>query len=467
MSAQRQQGTPDAEDLRAPVHPDANGPGGTGAVAHEAQQTLTAWEEQRALTVNLMEQVCEPNNLIRAYRRVRRNKGTPGVDGMSVQALADWLREHHATLTASLRDGSYRPKPVRGVEIPKPGGGKRQLGIPCVVDRLVQQMILQVVEPILDPTFSDSSFGFRPGRSAHQALEQARKYANSGREFVVDLDLEKFFDRVNHDILMSRLARRIGDKHLLRLVRRFLSAGMMQNGVCIDREEGTPQGGPLSPLLANLLLDDLDRELHSRGHYFCRYADDCNIYVQSQAAGERVMASVVRFLEEKLRLRVNREKSAVARVGERKFLGHKILLNGKLGVAPKSWQRAKERIREITRRNRGVSFAQVIREVTVFLNGWLLYYRYAMMRGDLIRTEEWLRRKLRCLRLRQCKRGRTVARLLRHLGVFPHQAARLASSGKGWWRMALSPQANQAMSADWFRSQGLIDLVARYDELHI
>jgi RNA-directed DNA polymerase len=467
MNAESQQCTSDAEDLRAPVHQDATGDGGTESGAHQARQTFAVGEEQRALTANLMEQVSEPQNLIRAYRRVRRNKGTPGVDGMTVHELADWLREHQAALTASLRDGSYQPKPVRGVEIPKPGGGKRQLGIPCVVDRLVQQAILQVLEPILDPTFSDSSFGFRPGRSAHQALEQARTYANGGREFVVDLDLEKFFDRVNHDILMARLARRIGDKHLLRIVRRFLSAGMMQNGVCIDREEGTPQGGPLSPLLANLLLDDLDRELHRRGHYFCRYADDCNIYVQSQAAGERVMASVVRFLEGKLRLRVNREKSAVARVGERKFLGHKILLNGKLGVAPKSWKRAQERIREITRRNRSVKFAQVIHEVTVFLNGWLLYYRHAAFRGDLIRMEEWLRRKLRCFRLRQCKRGRTVARWLRHLGVPPQQAARLASSGKGWWRMALSPQANQAMSRDWFCQQGLIDLVARYDALHL
>jgi RNA-directed DNA polymerase len=466
MNARSQQ-SPDAEALRAPVRHDATGDGGTGSEADAVRQTFPAWGEQRALTVNLMEQVCDPKNLIRAYSRVRRNKGTPGVDGMTVVQLADWLREHQATLTASLRDGSYQPKPVRGVEIPKPGGGKRQLGIPCVVDRLVQQAVLQVLEPILDPTFSDSSFGFRPGRSAHQALEQARKYATSGREFVVDLDLEKFFDRVNHDILMARLARRIGDKHLLRIVRRFLSAGMMQNGLCIDREEGTPQGGPLSPLLANLLLDDLDRELHRRGHRFCRYADDCNIYVQSQAAGERVMASVVRFLEGKLRLRVNRAKSAVARAGERKFLGHKILLNGKLGVAPKSWQRAHERIREITRRNRGVKFAQVIREVTVFLNGWLLYYRNASFRGDLIRTDEWLRRKLRCLRLRQCKRGRSVARLLRHLGVPPQQATRLASSGKGWWRMALSPQANQAMSKEWFCSQGLIDLVARYDALHL
>jgi RNA-directed DNA polymerase len=466
MSAQQQQDTQDPAITGEPVYPDAGGDGGTGTASGEARQTLTAWEQQRALTVNLIEQVCDHSNLIRAYRRVRSNKGTPGVDGMTVHELADWLRENHAALTASLRDGSFQPKPVRGVEIPKQGGGKRQLGIPCVVDRLVQQAILQVLEPILDPTFSQSSFGFRPGRSAHQALEQARQYANSGREIVVDFDLEKFFDRVNHDILMARLARRIGDKTLLRIMRRFLQAGMMQDGVCIDREEGTPQGGPLSPILANLLLDDLDQELERRGHYFCRYADDCNIYVRSQAAGERVMASVVRFLEEKLRLRVNREKSAVARAGERKFLGHTILLNGKLGIAPKSLKAAKEKIRKITGRNRGVEFSRVIQEVTSFLNGWLRYYRYAAFRADLIRLEEWLRRKLRAYRLRQCKRGSTIARFLRRLGLSSILAARVASSGKGWWRIAATPQANRAMSKEWFLQQGLIDLLATYDELH-
>src|SRR5579884_419672 len=418
MGVERQQGAfyqPSLfEGLEENARPDQGGEARSLSARPEEPQASAASAPARALTVKLMEEVTDRDNLNRAYVRVRANKGAPGVDGLSVHDLSAWIATHKEALLASLLDGSYQPQAVRGVEIPKPGGGVRQLGIPTVVDRLVQQAILQVLEKYLDPTFSASSFGFRPGRSAHQALEQARKYANSGREFVVDLDLEKFFDRVNHDILMARLARRIGDKQLLRLVRRFLSAGLMQNGVCVERQEGTPQGGPLSPLLANLLLDDLDRELHRRGHCFCRYADDCNIYVQSQAAGERVMASLVRFLEGKLRLRVNREKSAVARVGERKFLGHKILLNGKLGIAPKSLARARERIREITRRSRGVSFAQVIRETSTFLNGWLLYYRFAMFRGDLIRMEEWLRRKLRCLRLRQCKRGRAVARWLRH-----------------------------------------------------
>src|SRR6476619_383136 len=354
------------------------GAGGTRSSAHGRQQASTAFDPQRALTVSLMEQVCDPKNLIRAYRRVRSNKGKPGMDGMTVHELADWLREHSAALTASLLEGTYRPQPVRGVSIPKPGGGQRQLGIPVVLDRLVQQMILQVLDPIFDPTFSTYSYGFRPGRSPHMALQQARKYvAQEGRGFVVDLDLEKFFDRVNHDILMSRIARRIGDKRLLLIIRRFLQAGMMQDGVCVTREEGTPQGGPLSPLLANLLLDDLDQLLDNRGHRFCRYADDCNIYVRSLAAGQRVMESVTRFLEGKLKLRVNREKSAVAPVGERKFLGHRLLLNGKLGIAPKSIQRAKERIRQITGRNRGISLAQVIVELNLFLIGWLTYYRYA------------------------------------------------------------------------------------------
>lgn len=446
---------------------DEDAAGGTRSPSPGPRQTFAAFDSQRALTVHLMEQVCDPKNLLRAYRRVRSNKGKPGVDGMTVQQLADWLREHSAALTASLLEGTYRPHSVRGVLIPKPDGGQRQLGIPTVVDRLVQQMILQVLEPIFDPTFSNSSYGFRPGRSAHQALEQARQYVNwEGREFVVDLDLEKFFDRVNHDILMSRIARRIGDKRLLGIIRRFLQAGLMQDGVCIARDQGTPQGGPLSPLLANLLLDDLDQLLESRGHRFCRYADDCNIYVRSLAAGQRVMESLTRFLEEKLKLRVNREKSAVAPVTERKFLGHRILLNGKLGIAPKSVHRAKEKIRQITRRSRGVSFAQLIADLNSFLSGWLHYYRYAACRFDLERLDEWTRRKLRCYRLKQRKRGKSISRLLRTLGVSSAAAGKVGSSGKGPWRLASCPPVNRAMSVRWFHSQGLVSLLTRYDLLH-
>jgi RNA-directed DNA polymerase len=323
MGVKRRQGTLDQLDLfeevrKAGVRHDATGDGGTGPGACAEPQASTAWARQRTLTQTLMEEVASSANLSQAYKRVKANKGAAGVDEMSVVELLPWFRENRERLIASLLRGSYQPNTVRGVEIPKPGGGVRQLGIPTVVDRLVQQAILQVLEPILDPTFSASSFGFRPGKSAHQALTQAQRYVGDGRGIVVDIDLEKFFDRVNHDVLMSRLARRIGDKRMLKIVRRFLEAGMMQGGVCIERHEGTPQGGPLSPLLANLLLDDLDKELERRGHCFCRYADDCNIYVRSEAAGERVMASVVAFLEGKLRLKVNRAKSAVARV-ERSF----------------------------------------------------------------------------------------------------------------------------------------------------
>ena len=456
MNAEQQKATPQGD----------GGTGGTRATEHGPRQAFTALDPQRALTSVLMEQVCDPKNLVRAYRRVRSNKGKPGVDGMTVHELADWLRNNHEALTASLLEGTYRPQPVRGVQFRKPEGGQRQLGIPVVVDRLVQQAILQVLNPILDPTFSNSSYGFRPGRDAHMALEQARKYvAQEGREIVVDLDLEKFFDRVNQDILMSRIARRIGDKRLLRIIRRFLQADMMQDGVCVTRDEGTPQGGPLSPLLANLLLDDLDQELERRGHCFCRYADDCNIYVRSLAAGHRVMDSVVGFLEGKLRLRVNREKSAVAPVGERKFLGHRLLLNGKLGIAPKSLRRAKDKIRQITRRNRGVSLAQVIVELNLFLTGWVIFYRFAACRFDLQCMDEWIRRKLRCYRLKQRKRGASVAGFLRKLGVPAHQASRIASSGKGPWRLALTKQLGSAMSIDWFAQQGLVSLRLKYDSL--
>jgi RNA-directed DNA polymerase len=457
----------DAEQQNGAEQHGNGGASGTGSSGSEEQQTSTAFFQQRALTVNLMEQVCDPKNLLSAYRRVRSNKGKPGVDGMTVHELADWLRENTAALTASLLDGTYQPQPIRGVQLKKPGGGKRQLGIPVVVDRLVQQMILQVLNPIFDPTFSNSSYGFRPGRSPHMALEQARKYvAQEGREFVVDLDLEKFFDRVNHDILMSRIARRIGDKRLLRIIRRYLQADLMQDGVCVTRDEGTPQGGPLSPLLANLLLDDLDQLLDSRGHRFCRYADDCNIYVRSLAAGQRVMESVTRFLEEKLKLRVNREKSAVAPVGERKFLGYRLLLNGKLGISPKSVKRAKERIKEITSRNRGVKFAEVITELNSFLVGWLSYYRYAACRGELQRMDEWLRRRLRSYRLKQRKRGKSITGLLRKMGVSAKSASRVGSSGKGPWRLADCPPVHRAMSIKWFQSQGLVTLVAKYDSLH-
>jgi RNA-directed DNA polymerase len=450
-----------AENLR---HAEG-GEGGTRSSPREAPQASTATAQARALTEHLMEEVTDRDNLNRAYRQVKANRGAPGVDGMTIDAARDWIAEHKEELIASLLDGSYQPQSVRGVQIPKPGGGVRQLGIPTVIDRLVQQAILQVLQPLLDPTFSASSYGFRPGRSAHDAVLQASRYVAEGRTTVVDMDLEKFFDRVNHDILMARLARRVADKRLLRIIRRFLEAGMMQEGVCVSRREGTPQGGPLSPLLANLLLDDLDQELERRGHTFCRYADDCNIYVQSEAAGERVLSSITRFLEGKLRLRVNREKSAVAPVSERKFLGYRLLPNGTLTIAPKSVERAKERIRQITRRNRGVSFERVIGELNSFTTGWVTYFRHAKAQAPLSKLDGWLRCKLRCLRLKQRKRAASIATFLQSLGVPKNRSWTTAACGKGWWRMAHTPAAQQAMSNQWFTDQGLLGLAARYLEL--
>ena len=461
MNAQSQQNTGRA------VSPAAQGERDfpTGTLGAEERQTFAARSEGRALTQELMEQVVARENLNQAFKRVKASKGAPGVDGMTVGDLRGWVTAHKEALIVSLLDGTFQPQAVRGVRIPKPGGGVRQLGIPTVVDRLVQQAMLQVLEPVLDPTFSPSSFGFRPGRGAHDALRQARQYVSEGRSIVVDVDLEKFFDRVNHDVLLERLARRVGDKRFLRIGRRFLEAGLMQAGVCARREEGTPQGGPLSPILSNLLLDELDKELEKRGHRFCRYADDCNIYVASRAAGERVMASVSRFLEGKLKLRVNGEKSAVAYVEKRKFLGHRLLRGGGLGIAPKAIERMKDKVRRITRRNRGVGFTRVIAELNSFTMGWVAYFRHASAKGHLQGLDEWIRRKLRCYRLKQCKRVKTLADFLRQQGVSEVEAWKLALSGKGWWRLSRTPHASWAMRSGWMEEQGLQSLLKRYLEL--
>lgn len=472
MGVERQQGSGKQLDLfdealKASLRHGVTGKGGTRAGTNEEPQAPAAWTGTLALTRYVMEEVASSANFNQAYKRVKANKGAPGVDGMTVADLRHWIAINREGLIASLLDGSYRPQPVKGVEIPKPDGkGVRQLGIPTVVDRLVQQAMLQVLEPLLDPSFSESSFGFRPGRSAHDALRQAREYVADGRSIVVDIDLEKFFDRMNHDLLMARLARRIGDTRLLGIIRRFLEAGMMKGGVCMERHEGTPQGGPLSPLLANLLLDDLDKELERRGHRFCRYADDCNIYVRSKAAGERVLASVTAFLEGRLRLRVNEQKSAVAPVEERSFLGHCIGMTGSLGIAPKSLARMKDRLRAIIRRNRGIALRQMISEVNAFVTGWVTYFRHARAQAALRGLDKWLRRKLRCVRLKQCKGTGTVAHFLRACGVPEWRAWILALSGKGWWRMAGSPQAAEAMSIAWFDRQGLVSLAGHHTALN-
>lgn len=467
MSTEHQQHEKDQLDLfSGPADrsfPDTSGEGGTRARVHEVEQAPTAKGQGRALATNLIEQVAGLGNLSRAMEKVRRNKGAGGVDGMTVDELPDWFAAHGNALAQDVLTGTYRPQQVRGVEIPKPEGGMRQLGIPTVVDRLVQQAILQVLDPLLDPTFSESSFGFRPGRSAHQALRQAQRYVGEEeRGIVVDIDLEQFFDRVNHDILMARLARRIGDKPLLRLIRRFLEAGMMSEGVCVRRDAGTPQGGPLSPLLANVLLDDLDKELERRGHHFRRYADDCNIYVRTQKAGERVMDSVTTFLEKKLKLRVNREKSAVAPVGTRKFLGYRIRSGGGLSVSPKSKMRLKDRVRAITKRNRGRSTERVITELNALLRGWVAYYRLADCKMFLRDTDKWIRHKLRCYRLKQLKRRGTIITYLVARGVDRNIAVATASSGKGWWRLSCTPAVLWGMGNDRMAKAGLVSLLDRY-----
>jgi RNA-directed DNA polymerase len=423
----------------------------------EGQQISLTHEEERAFTENFMEKVCSRANLNHAYKRVKANDGSAGIDKMTTSDLLGWLKANKENLVASLLNGSFEPQPVKGVKIPKAGGGARQLGVPTVVDRLVQQAILQILEPILDPTFSEASFGFRPKRSAHQALQAASGHVKGGNNIVVDLDLEKFFDRVNHDILMSRLAKRVGDKRLLKIVRKFLTAGMMENGVILQREEGTPQGGPLSPLLANLLLDDLDKELERRGHKFCRYADDCNIYVQSQRAGERVMESVKMFLETKLKLKVNAQKSAVARTHERKFLGYRILDEGRLTIAPASLARAKKRIKEITNRNRGIKLESVIEEINEFTRGWVAYFKLAEAQRNLKIMDGWIRRRLRCYRLKQCKRLGTAVRFLLHLGVPAHIAKAITLTSR-WWRASSTPAAKMGMSNQWFQELGLLNL---------
>jgi RNA-directed DNA polymerase len=415
-----------------------------------------------------MEEALCRENVLAAYKRVVRNGGAPGVDGMTVEDLMPHCREHWARVREELLSGRYQPQPVRRVEIPKPDGkGRRMLGIPTVLDRLIQQCLLQVLQPVFDPTFSDDSYGFRPGRSAHQAVLRAREHIAAGHRWVVDLDLEKFFDRVNHDILMSRLARRVKDKRMLLLIRRYLQAGMMEGGLVSPRAEGTPQGGPLSPMLSNVLLDELDRELERRGHRFVRYADDSNVYVQSKAAGERVMASLERFLERQLRLRVNRDKSAVARPWGRKFLGYSVTWHRKprLKVAPQSMKRLRSKLLLFFRRARGRNLEHVIRELGPVIRGWVAYFRLSEVKGGFEDLDGWLRRKLRCILWRQWKRPRTRAKKLIRLGLDPERAWVSAYNGRGPWWNAGASHMSQAVPTGRLQRLGLTSFLQEYRRL--
>ena len=419
--------------------------------------------DRRSGSDHLMEEVVERSNARAALKRVRQNKGSPGSDGMTVEELPKYLAERWESLRTQLLAGTYQPRPVKRQPIPKRGGGVRELGIPCALDRFIQQAILQVLQPRFDPTFSEHSYGFRPGRRAHDAVRAAQRYIQEGRRWVVDVDLEKFFDRVNHDVLMGRLAKRIADGRLLGLIRRYLEAGIMADGVVVERHEGTPQGGPLSPLLANVLLDEVDKELERRGHAFCRYADDCNVYVRSKRAGEDVMETL-RRLYARLRLRVNEAKSAVARPWNRKFLGYSFWVGQGRQVKPRVAARAleamKERVRELTVRNGGRSIEVAVRNLREYLRGWRAYFNLAETPGVFRNLDGWVRHRLRAVQLKHWKHGRTVFRELRARGVSQRLAAETAACTRCWWRSAGSSALNIALPDAYFNGLGLPRLAA-------
>ena len=413
----------------------------------------------------LLEKTLERENMKRAYRRVKQNGGAPGVDGMDTAMLAEYLKTNWEQIKEQLRTGTYRPQPVKRVDIPKPGGGKRTLGIPTVLDRLIQQALLQTLTPIFDPHFRPESYGFRPGKRAHDAIQRAQEHIRAGHRFVVDMDLEKFFDRVNHDMLMARVARRVKDKKVLKLIRSYLHSGVMDSGVVRRTTEGTPQGGPLSPLLSNVLLDDLDRELARRGHRFVRYADDCNLFVRSRRAGMRVMESVVRFVEDRLKLKVNREKSAVDRPWKRKFLGFSFLNDkaGTIRLAPKMLERCKDKIRQLTNRTWSVAMEERIRQLNQYLRGWIGYFHVASAKKHCGELDQWLRRRLRMCLWKQWKRTWTRFRNLRALGVPEWAAWMMAKSSKGPWTMARN--TNNALGVTYWERQGLLSLLTHYGKL--
>jgi RNA-directed DNA polymerase len=430
-------------------------------------ETITAKRMNESPANNdeqLMEEVCTRENCLRALKRVKSNKGSPGIDGITVEELPGYLMEHWPAIREQLLSGPYKPQPVKRVAIPKPdGGGVRNLGIPTVLDRMVQQAVMQVLQSRWDGEFSEHSYGFRPGRSAHQAVAKAQQYVVAGHRWIVDLDLEKFFDRVNHDRLMAAVARRVADKRMLKLIRAFLTAGVMENGLVGSVEEGTPQGGPLSPLLSNLVLDELDQELERRGHRFCRYADDCNIYVRSRRAGERMKQSITRFIKRRLKLKVNEAKSAVARPAERKFLGFSMTSGREIkrSIAPKSLARFKQKVRELTGRTRGISIEQMTKELSCYLRGWKGYFGFCQTPSVLEGLDQWIRRRLRSLIWKHGTRGRQRYRLLRQRGVKPELAAKVAASPHGPWRIAKSQALHIAYPVPYFDALGLPRLYVR------
>jgi group II intron reverse transcriptase/maturase len=437
-----------------------------GTKAGLEKQVKEEGKQGRALTESLMPIICSVQNIKAAYRQVKRNKGVAGIDAMPVEKFPIWFKREGENLLDELMKGTYQPNGVKQVEIPKLSGGMRKLGIPTVTDRIIQQAISQVLSPIYEQQFSDHSYGFRPKRSAHQALKQASVYVESGKNIVVDMDMKSFFDEVNHDKLMYKLSESIGDKTLLRLIRKYLRCGVLKGGMIQQRQKGTPQGSPLSPLLSNIVLDDLDKELESRGHCFVRYADDFSIFVNSPRAGERVKVSISKFITEKLKLKVNEQKSKVCPSNQTKFLGYTIRLHGDLRLADSSLARFKSKIREITKRNRGRSFSRIVSELNLYLRGWLQYFRLIKGKSLLRNLDAWIRRKLRCYRIKQSKRTISLKRLLHSLGVPNWQSWIIALSGKGLWRKSGTPQVHQAFNLKWFEEQRLYNLSSNYKLLN-
>ena len=457
----------EAEALQGGASHEEIGRNPADACAGAETDTACGAEPKSERDLSMIAQVVERGNMQRAYSQVMRNRGAPGIDGMRCEDLKDWLKANWPRVKAALLDGTYLPQAVRRVDIPKPQGGVRTLGVPTVVDRLIQQALNQAMQPLFEPTFSDASYGFRPGRSAQQAVRKASEYIRAGKRWVVDMDLEKFFDQVNHDVLMARVARQVRDPRVLRLIRRFLQAGMMAGGVETARQQGTPQGGPLSPLLSNILLTDLDRELERRKLTFCRYADDCNIYLGSERAGQRIMAGVRSFLAKRLKLTVNEAKSAVARPWERKFLGYSVTAQqaSKIRIAKQSIARLKGRVRQLCRQGRGRSLPRIIESMNPVLRGWMNYFSLTQSRRPIEELDAWLRRRLRSIVWRQWKRPKTRESKLRAHGLDAQRAWKSSVNGRGPWWNAGARHMIAALPPKYFTQLGLVSLVATHQHL--